>query len=105
MFLQVESVVGPRVASTLHHGLNAAVSWPGFSLPAAASGDFPICAFPWRPSQAQSQQGKNGLLGLAGRTQLGRSRILSYSKPRTDVQNVSQSHNSGRLEGRKGLVT
>lgn len=27
MFLQVQSVVGPGVASTLHHGLNAASPW------------------------------------------------------------------------------
>lgn len=27
MFLQVQSVVGPGVASTLHHGLNAANPW------------------------------------------------------------------------------
>lgn len=65
------------------------LTWPGFSLP--VSGGFPVCAFPWRPPQPCTEPaGKNGLVGLAGRAQLGKSRIHSCSKAINNALSASQ---------------
>lgn len=64
MFLQVQSVVGPGVASTLHHGLTAASPWlqslgcskqglPYLSLPVeAATGIEPAGELSWERAES-----------------------------------------------------
>lgn len=92
MFLQVQSVVGPRVASTLHHGLNATSPWLQ-SLSRSKQG-LPYLCLLMEATTSLEPAGKNGLLGLRGRTQLGKCK-----KARADALSISQNHDSTRLEG------
>lgn len=87
MFLQIQSVVVPGVASTLHHGLNAASPW--FQSLSHSKQGLPYLYLPMEATTGIEPAGKNGLLGLHGRTQLGKSRIHNCGQARTNALNVS----------------
>lgn len=67
MFLQVQSVVGPGVASTLHHGLNAASPWLQ-SLSHSKHGLPYLCL----PMEATTASRKKWSIGLAWQNSAGK---------------------------------
>jgi hypothetical protein len=79
MFLQIQSVVGPGVASTLHHGLNAASPWLQ-SLSHSKQG-LPYLYLPMEATTGIEPAGKNGLSWQPMELNWERVESITVAKP------------------------
>lgn len=79
MFLQVQSVVGPGVASTLHHGLTAASPWLQ-SLGCSKQG-VPYLSLPMEAATGIEPAGENGLLSCMAELSWERVESTAAAKP------------------------